>query len=501
MTTTEMSPRSCVISAATTSRTCWVRCGGPARRPTVLRSSSRTRSRATASRWRAAAEPLRLARRDPDRPTADSMGLTVETEWDGYAAETPEGVLLAEASERLDVATRPRCVVSVPANVVESDPGTTSTQAAFGRTLLDLVARRGVDERSSRWRRMSRRRPTSAASSTRQAVWGPDDEPVYDAMEDSPLKWRVGPTGQHIEMGIAEMNLVLLLGQLGPHLGLPSGSGCSRSAALRPLRDAGARGMSTRPTRDPASSSPARRQGISLSPRRRRAPVALDARDRDRDARAHLRRSPASPASSSGCSSTRSRGCRRQRARRSTSASRRHRSTRPRSQPQSSGSAEGAAPGGRRRRRVPAPRSRSRRRPRAPRRLRRDRSPGARGARAPLDEEGVEATVSASPHPDRLYRDWQGVSHGSSAGWPGHTVPPRAPAHPPTSEGLPVVTVIDGSSHALAFRRQRTRRPLRHPRRRTASARTGSQPEVYAEYGIDAPSIATAALVALEPGV
>ncbi len=46
-------------------------------------------------------------------------------------------------------------------------------------------------------------------------VWGPDEEPVYDAMDDSPLKWRVGPGGQHIEMGIAEMNLVLLLGQLG----------------------------------------------------------------------------------------------------------------------------------------------------------------------------------------------------------------------------------------------------------------------------------------------
>ena len=46
-------------------------------------------------------------------------------------------------------------------------------------------------------------------------IWGHDEEPVYDAMEDSPLKWRVGPKGQHIEMGIAEMNLVLLLGQLG----------------------------------------------------------------------------------------------------------------------------------------------------------------------------------------------------------------------------------------------------------------------------------------------
>ena len=29
------------------------------------------------------------------------------------------------------------------------------------------------------------------------------------------LKWTEGPTGQHIELGICEMNLFLLLGQLG----------------------------------------------------------------------------------------------------------------------------------------------------------------------------------------------------------------------------------------------------------------------------------------------
>src|SRR6266567_2588151 len=54
-----------------------------------------------------------------------------------------------------------------------------------------------------------------AGGSTRSACGGPEEEPVYDEMADSPLKWRVGGDGRHIEMGIAEMNLVLLLGQLG----------------------------------------------------------------------------------------------------------------------------------------------------------------------------------------------------------------------------------------------------------------------------------------------
>ncbi len=61
-------------------------------------------------------------------------------------------------------------------------------------------------------------------------------------MEDSPLKWRVGPGGQHIEMGIAEMNLVLLLGQLGLTLGLPARAPVPDRHALRPVRDARARG-------------------------------------------------------------------------------------------------------------------------------------------------------------------------------------------------------------------------------------------------------------------
>jgi len=34
-------------------------------------------------------------------------------------------------------------------------------------------------------------------------------------MEDSTLRWRVHAHGQHIELGIAEMNFALLLGQLG----------------------------------------------------------------------------------------------------------------------------------------------------------------------------------------------------------------------------------------------------------------------------------------------
>ena len=92
------------------------------------------------------------------------------------------------------------------------------------------------------------------------------------------------------------------------------------------------------------------------------------------------------------------------------------------------------------------------------------------------------------------------------AGTPGSTAPRRrrsarrtsSGSLTPDERGLPVVTVIDGASHALAFVGSALgvrSVPLGVDR----FGQTGSQPEVYAEYGIDAASIATAALVALEP--
>ena len=105
--------------------------------------------------------------------------------------------------------------IDVPLILSRRDPTTTSTQTAFGRVLLDLSRVDGVGER------LVTVAPDVSTSTNlggfinKTGIWGHNDEPVYDQVEDSTLKWRVGPSGQHIEMGIAEMNLVLLLGQLG----------------------------------------------------------------------------------------------------------------------------------------------------------------------------------------------------------------------------------------------------------------------------------------------
>ena len=67
----------------------------------------------------------------------------------------------------------------------------------------------------SRSRLTSRPRRTWADSSTRPASGDTTRSRSTIAMEDSPLSGASARSGQHIEMGIAEMNLVLLLGQLG----------------------------------------------------------------------------------------------------------------------------------------------------------------------------------------------------------------------------------------------------------------------------------------------
>ena len=68
----------------------------------------------------------------------------------------------------------------------------------------------------------------------------------------------------------------------------------------------------------------------------------------------------------------------------------------------------------------------------------------------------------------------------------------------PEHAGVPVVTVIDGASHALAWLGSALGVrcvPLGVDR----FGQTGSQQELYAEYGISSDAVVTAALVALEP--
>ncbi len=143
---------------------------------------------------------------DPDRP------------WQRFGADTPAGVRCAETARRLhrepvEYAAPP----TVPVDFGHSPAGTSTTQAALGRALLDLS--RTAPQAAGRVVTVS----PDVSSTTNLAGWL-NKVGVWSAVErrnwfeddaETIMHWREAPTGQHIELGIAETNLVGLLGELG----------------------------------------------------------------------------------------------------------------------------------------------------------------------------------------------------------------------------------------------------------------------------------------------
>ncbi len=144
----------------------------------------------------------------------ESLGLTEQTEWDRFDASTAAGILCSQRREALRREPRtPAAPVTVPA--ATGSPGTrpVSTQETFGRTLVSLSR----DEALAPYLVMSA--PDVATSTNlagfinRVGVFAPAERRSW--RDDPVLRWSEGPKGQHIELGISEMNLFLLLGQLG----------------------------------------------------------------------------------------------------------------------------------------------------------------------------------------------------------------------------------------------------------------------------------------------
>jgi pyruvate dehydrogenase E1 component len=426
------------------------------------------------------------------------VGLTPETEWNTFGTGSAEAQALVRARARLDREphSRPQHIPT-PQRLSDHDPPKASTQAAFGRALLGLSRIDGIGER------LVTVSPDVAVSTNlgglinKVGVWSPTAEQVFDEMADSPLKWRVGPKGRHIEMGIAEMNLVLLLGQLGlaadfqgerlfpigtlydPFVmrslegivysvysgarfvlcGTPSGISLSREGGAHQSINTPGIGIET--------------PGITYCEpafARELEWLLLDGLDRlqNPDGESLYFRLSTKPVDQTPF----------------TAAVELFGEARLR--------ADVLAGGFRLREAGASP----------------DRvliatcgamvSEALEAAEQLADEEGVEATVLCLSSPDRLYRGWQAaqsspIRHGRTIGTP-HLEQLLAP----DEKGLPIVSVIDGSSHALAWIGSALAArcvPLGVDR----FGQSGSRRELYDEYGISAEAIVTAALVALEP--
>ena len=144
----------------------------------------------------------------------ERLGLTEATEWDRLDPMTPAGQWAAARREHLARhLTTPAPAVAVPDGTGVRAARPISTQEAFGRILVELSRSPAVAPY------LVTTAPDVATSTNlagfinRMGVFSPDTRRSWS--EDPVLKWAEGPSGQHIELGISEMNLFLLLGQLG----------------------------------------------------------------------------------------------------------------------------------------------------------------------------------------------------------------------------------------------------------------------------------------------
>ena len=152
------------------------------------------------------------------RTLAADVGADLDRPWAPLPAGSPAAELCAAAAARLR--RRPGTSapsVSVPTDIGRTPTGTGNTQQALGRALLDLT--REAPDAAHRLVTVS---PDVASSTNlggwlnKVGSWAAHERTNWFADDaETILHWREKPTGQHIELGIAETNLVGLLGELG----------------------------------------------------------------------------------------------------------------------------------------------------------------------------------------------------------------------------------------------------------------------------------------------
>jgi pyruvate dehydrogenase E1 component len=142
------------------------------------------------------------------------VGLSQDDEWDRFDPAGRAGQWVAHRAAALARPRRsPALDIAVPQATGVRTGKPVSTQEVFGRVLVDL-------SRSSSVAPYLVTTAPDVATSTnlagfinRMGVFAPVERRAWNA--DPVLRWAEGPSGQHIPLGISEMNLFLLLGQLG----------------------------------------------------------------------------------------------------------------------------------------------------------------------------------------------------------------------------------------------------------------------------------------------
>lgn len=147
----------------------------------------------------------------------EDMRLEPSQVWDAFDVDSDAGRLITHRIAALAPPSAPveAVLADVPEEIAVRHPAKTSTQEAFGRTLIRLGE---IPDIGKRIVTMS----PDVATSTHLAGWinkagvfSLEEQTDYETATQRMLQWKPSPKGQHIELGISEMNLFMALGQFG----------------------------------------------------------------------------------------------------------------------------------------------------------------------------------------------------------------------------------------------------------------------------------------------
>jgi pyruvate dehydrogenase E1 component len=149
---------------------------------------------------------------------ADDLGADAGDPWAAFGPDSPEAEMCAATATALArEEPEPRRPPAVPATLGREHRGTASTQQAFGRFFVDLV-----HEAPDVAERVVTVSPDVASSTNlggwinKAEIWSVGERRDWFADDSQTLvHWHESPAGRHIELGIAETNLVGLLSELG----------------------------------------------------------------------------------------------------------------------------------------------------------------------------------------------------------------------------------------------------------------------------------------------
>ena len=143
----------------------------------------------------------------------DRLGIAAGDEWAGFPAGSAEAGVIARAPVFAPPAA-PAASPDVPDRLDESYPPQSSSQEAFGRALAKL-GRLPVGDRIVTLSADVAVTTHLAAWINRKGVYVPRVKPGAVESASQAVVWKESTSGQHVELGIAEHNLFLALGAFG----------------------------------------------------------------------------------------------------------------------------------------------------------------------------------------------------------------------------------------------------------------------------------------------